>query len=121
MTVTRLLSTIALLMIPVVADAGSLAFYTARFDDKNSVSLSILSSSTAADSYFDFDVAIALQKADVTRAVVYTDRSHHKASVRCSAPAEVMVRGVRYPISTETDASDWKRALFRTLCDVPVS
>jgi hypothetical protein len=121
MTLMRLVSAITLSAIPLFANAGSLAFYTARFDDKNSITLSVLSSSSAVDTHFDYDVTIALQKADVTMAVVYTDGSNHKASIRCSAPAEVMVRGVRYPISAQTDASDWKRALFHAFCDIPVS
>lgn len=97
-------------------------FHRAHFADDTVVSLSLVGNQTAASMKYDFDVFISLSQTRASGDVFYRDPGTHKASVRCSPPAAVSVRGIDYLIPTsDAGGIDWKDDLWKAVCTLALS
>lgn len=113
------------LLIPASAfGAETQPFYTAHFEAFPVVRFTIASQFASTDRRFDFDVKIKMDEQSKDGTVLYKDPTSHLARVRCTAPAEVYVGGLDYPVRAKTGypaPADWKEILWRTLCNAPIS
>ncbi|ASY66926.1 hypothetical protein SJ05684_b59440 (plasmid) [Sinorhizobium sojae CCBAU 05684] len=120
-TVVSVLAIETLLLTSAAANEP-VVFHRAHFPDLTVVSVSLVGNEAAASVEYDFDVFISLSQTSADGDVAYSDRGKHKASVRCSPPAAVAVRGVDYAIPTsEAGTPDWKDDLWKAVCKPPVS
>ena len=102
------------------AHCQSPAFYSARLSDDQTVGLFLEHTYAAAEAGFDYDVMIGVGSMKPAGINQYVDPSAHPAAVRCVEPAVVMVAGREYTIG-KLDPSDWKTALWNTVCHAPIS
>jgi len=110
------------LLLTSAAATEPVVFHRAHFPDDTVVSLSLVGNQSAASAKYDFDVFISLSQSSTNGGVTYSDPGTHKASVRCSSPATVSVRGVDHPIPTsDAGGSDWKDDLWKAVCTPPTS
>jgi hypothetical protein len=119
----RFLVAIALISTPASA-SDLLIFHTSYFADSASVDLSLLSNRQSSDRGYDFDVLIGLAETTANGSLHYSDKTAHRARVRCSHPAMILVGGVRYQINLSDSADEadmWKADLWKAVCGVPVS
>lgn len=119
--------TIKLLTVTVLTLGGATAahcqphaFYSARLSDDQTVGLFLEHTIAAAEAGFDYDVMIGVGSVKSVGPEQYVDPSAHPAAVRCFEPALVMVAGREYVIH-KLDPSDWKTALWNTVCHAPIS
>lgn len=117
---------IVILAVSAIAASGTHAqermpFHVATFADSRTVSLAIISSSASTDSRFDFDVGIGLTEFGSGRAPVFIDESAHGVRVRCEDPAAVKVGGIVHPMAAPTGPGDWRRDLWKAVCQQPIS
>jgi hypothetical protein len=119
--------TIKLLTVTVLTLGGATAahcqppaFYSARLSDDQTVGLFLEQTIAAAEAGFDYDVMIGVGSVRPAGKDHYVDPSAHPAAVRCYEPALVMVAGHEYAID-KLDPSDWKTALWNTVCHAPIS
>ena len=119
--------TIKLLTVTVLTLGGATAahcqpaaFYSARLSDDQAVALFLERTIAAAEAGFDYDVMIGVASAVPSGKDQYADPSLHPAAVRCYQPALVMVSEREYPVD-KLDPSDWKTALWDTVCHAPIS
>lgn len=119
--------TIKLLTVTVLTLGGATAahcqpppFYSARLSDDQTVGLFLENTISAAEAGFDYDVTIGVGSMRAAGSDLYVDPSAHPAAVRCLEPALVLVAGREYVID-RLDPSDWKTALWNTVCHAPVS
>ena len=96
------------------------AFHSARLSDDQTVGLFLERAIAAAEAEYDYDVMIGVQSVTPAGSGQYVDPSAHPAAVRCHAPALVMVAGRKYAIE-KLDLSDWKAALWTSVCHAPIS
>ena len=119
----RFLVAIALISTPASA-SDLLVFHTSYFADSASVDLSLLSNRQSSDTGYDFDVLIGLAETTANGSLHYSDKTAHRARVRCSHPAIILVGGTRYQVKLSDSADDadrWKADLWKAVCGVPVS
>ncbi|WP_026620610.1 hypothetical protein M728_002858 [Ensifer sp. WSM1721] len=110
------------LLLTSAAATEPMVFHRAHFPDHTVVSLSLVGNRAAASVKYDFDVFISLSQTRTEGEGAYSDPGKHKASIRCSPPAAVSVRGVDYPIPTpEGGMIDWKDDLWSAVCTRPLS
>lgn len=102
------------------AHCQSLAFYTSGFGEHELVSLFLRDATAAAEPGFDYDVLIEISRGQTDGTGFYADPSAHKAVVRCYDPGAVMVSGRLYNVSG-LGQSDWKLALWNSVCKTPTS
>lgn len=119
--------TIKLLTVTVLTLSGATAahcqpaaFYSARLSDDQSVALFLEHTIAAVEAGFDYDVVIGIGTLRPAGKNRYVDPSAHPAAVRCYEPALVMVAGREYAVD-KLDPSDWKTALWNTVCHAPTS
>lgn len=120
----KVLSALAIetLLLTSAAATEPVVFHRAHFPDDTVVSLSLVGNQGAASVKYDVDVLISLSLSSANGGVSYNDPGTHKASVRCSSPATVSVRGVDYPIpASDAGGSDWKDDLWKAVCTPPTS
>ncbi|WP_157020045.1 hypothetical protein [Mesorhizobium xinjiangense] len=116
----------ALLALAATSTSGAepVIFHTSRFSDATTVDLSLVTRQLSVAADYDYDVTIGLTELGADGAQRYRDRGRHRARVRCGAPAGVLVGGTDYavqPSALPYDPADWKRNLWRTVCEVPTS
>lgn len=114
---------IAMLSTP-ASGSELLVFHTSHFADSANVDLSLLSNRLSTDTTYDFDVLIGLAEIIADSSSHYSDKSAHRARVRCSQPATVFVGGTRYQVNLGRSADDsdaWKTDLWKAVCGDPVS
>ncbi len=112
------------LMSTSASGAEPLVFHTSTFADSATVDFSLLSNRLSTDAGYDFDVSIGLTETMADDASRYSDRSAHRARVRCARPATIFVGGARYQVDpgrSADDADGWKTDLWKAVCGVPVS
>lgn len=102
------------------AHCQSPAFYTSAIGEHELVSLFLRGATTAAEPGFDYDVSIEVARGQSDGTGFYADPSAHKAVVRCFDPGAVMVSGTLYDVSGLGE-SDWKLALWNSVCASPTS
>ena len=96
------------------------AFYSAQLSDDQTVALFLERTIGAVEGGFDYDVMIGIGRVRHAGNDQYADPSAHPAAVRCYEPALVMVAGREYAVD-KLDPSNWKTALWNTVCQAPIS
>jgi hypothetical protein len=96
------------------------SFYSSAFGEHELVSLFLRDATAATEPGFDYDVLIEIARGQTDGTGLYADPSAHKAVVRCYDPGAVMVSGRLYDVAG-LGLSDWKLALWNSVCTAPTS
>jgi hypothetical protein len=97
-------------------------FHRQTFPDQVTVSMVLMSRVSASRQDYDYLVTISLIETDSDGAHKYSDRSLHKAGVKCGPViGKVMVGGREYPVSSAKYSAidEWKIHLWWAVCAEP--